>query len=220
MKIQQFFLYAAFFAFWLLSGCTKTDTPVSTERPRLSSGNELDTVAGNQSPLFDANIYYNENRLEEALEIAEKLLVKQPDHGGALFLKAMIQIKKNQYQAASETVKLIPQNSRLALTESCMELIKLHKKISSGEVLTLAIDHFPECAEEFNEEESAQQPDDSGFSYFDIIRIGKLYEQQILQENDANVRRVREEIFLKDHTLTKEQISEISARYLEFMARE
>lgn len=197
----------------LCFGCRNQDTPAKVGKPALSNPETEE-----QNQLFTARLYYNENRLDEALDLSNQLLNEKANDSNALFLKVLILLKKHQYQEAIRIIQKIDTIGRSNMPNSCVELTELYKQ-KSNDVLAFAVEYFPECADEFNEEEIIEESG-SGIPYFEIIRLGKLYEQQILQENDAQVRRVKEEMFLQDHNLTREQVTEISTRYLEFTARD
>ena len=111
--------------------------------------------------------------------------------------------------------KISPEERSL-LAESCLELRELNTTKSKEVVHSLASTYFPDCLAELS------QPDDSqeslSFSKEQVMRYGRFYDEGMQKEDDPEIRRMKEEAFLKEYQLTEEQLGEITSRYLDYLA--
>lgn len=191
----------------ILTGCTsKSQAPV---RP---------SPAQNQpsSSLYLAETAFQSGQNLQALNLVNSIISKDPRNVQALFLQGLIYLKSGDFEQGRKSFAEISPADRTTLVESCIELKELQNEKNQEPIRNLAQLFFPDCLEELNEKLEYTEP--HSMAEEEIIRYGQLLDKALEGEDDPEIRRLKEEAFLKQYQLTGEQLDEITSRYLDYLA--
>ena len=174
------------------------------------------SVDDSANSLLDVHNHYSNQRYTIALNAVDEFLAQQPSSAQALLLKGFILLRTGDSSGAQSDFSRIPVSERALMTDSCLELREIGASGKLAEVLQIARVYFPDCLSELSQPLPAVEG--LVLSKQKIIFLGQLYDQAIRKEGDLQVRKKKEEDFLKKHGLSESQLGEITSRYLDYLA--
>ena len=214
IKLKNLYRKSTFLTFWpvfiVLAGCISDNT--SVKRP-ISS-----IQAVSQTSNLDLITYYRNEKYPMVIKSAQMLLKSDPENWEAKFFMGLAYFNYGDNEGAFTTFKLIPENVRSNMVDSCLELQGLNSTSNEKQLSKLASKFFPDCLNDLTKPTKISNEieiDDNA-----VKNYGQLYDASISTEDDPKVRKLKEQEFLKKHKLSEEQLSEITARYLELIAEE
>jgi len=184
------------------------------------SSSSQQSGAGSESSVefIDIHKHYRDQRYSVALKALDELMLGQPHRAEAILLKGFILLRTGDSPGAHFEFSKVPESERALMAESCPELREIESSGKAPEVMRAAKEFFPDCVPELGQ--SVASSDDTEFPKEKVLFLGKLYDQAIRHEGDLEVRRKKEEAFLKKHGLSETQLGEITSRYLDCLAEE
>jgi|GEM_PF-2281424 tetratricopeptide (TPR) repeat protein len=189
------------------TGCS--NSPVSPKRPVADKPVQTDD-------LLSIEASYHQGKYLEALSLLDSYLSKHPNNPDALFLQGLVYFQSGDLKGTRQSFSRIPQKERSLLAESCLELRELNSAQSKDKILELAREFFTDCLQEL--ETTTKAVENLTFTKDQIMKYGQFYDQVMGQEDDAEIRRMKEEAFLKKYSLSEDQLGEITSRYLDYLA--
>ena len=214
IKLKNLYRKRTILTFWpmliVLAGCVSTST--SVKRP-ISS---IQSVS--QTSNLDLITYYRNEKYPMVIKSAQVLLKSEPENWEARFFMGLAYFNYGDNDGAFATFKVIPENVRSNMVDSCLELQGLNSIPNQKQLSKLASKFFPDCVNDLTKPTNTSNEieiDDNA-----VLNYGQLYDASISTEDDPKVRKLKEQEFLKKHKLSEEQLSEITARYLELIAEE
>ncbi len=193
-----------------LSGCLSDSTTV--KRP--ISATQLTP----ETSTLELIKYYRNEKYPMVIKSTQELLKSQPNNWEARLFMGLAYFKYGDSEAASNTFNLIPENIRNNMVDSCLELQGLSLTTNTEKLRELTMKFFPDCQEDLSKPEKPSKEleiDDKT-----VKNYGQLYDASISNEDDPEIRKLKEQEFLKKYKLTEDQLSEITARYLEIIAED
>lgn len=191
-------------------GCTSKDD--QSIKPKLTT-----EIINTEATVFNAQILYKDSKLTESLIEIEKCLKLNPQDSEAIFLKALIYFKSNQFDKTNSLLAQLDESQKMELAESCIELQDLNSPKTNKQLVQLSKDYFPDCLEDLVHKDYLSDPLEK-FTKKQILRLGKLYDQAISKSDDDDIKRKIEESFIKKYGLTNEELNHITSNYLEALA--
>ena len=214
IKLKNLYRKRAILTLWpmliLLAGCSSNSTSVKRPISSMQSVTETSNL--------DLITYYRNEKYPMVIKSAQALLKSEPENWEARFFLGLAYFNYGDNEAAVTTFKLIPENVRSNMVDSCLELQGLNSISNEKQLSKLASKLFPDCLNDLikpTETSNELAIDDNA-----VRNYGQLYDASISGEDDPEVRKLKEQKFLKKHKLSEEQLSEITARYLELIAEE
>ncbi len=191
----------------MLAGCFTDTKPI--QRP--ISVNQSTT----ETHTLDLVSYYRNEKYPMVIKSAQALLKTNPEHWEARFFLGLAYFNYGDKEAANTTFTSIPENVRQNMVDSCLELQGVNSTSNTKDLQDIAKQFFPDCLSDlikFSAPTEKLMIDDKA-----ILNYGRLYDSSISNEDDPEIRKLKEQKFLKTHKLTEDQLSEITARYLELL---
>ena len=216
MKINRNNLYSkrTILILWplliFLSGCLSDSTTVKRPISAAQLTPETSTL--------ELITYYRNEKYPMVIKSTQELLKSQPNNWEAILFMGLAYFKYGDNEAASSTFNLIPENIRNNMVDSCLELQGLSLTTDTEKLRQLTKKFFPDCLEDLNKPDSSSK--ELMFDDQTVKNYGQLYDASISSEDDPDIRKLKEQEFLKKYKLTEDQLSEITARYLEIIAEE
>ena len=214
-KIINFYRKIVISTLWpvafLLSGCTSEKTKhVQRPVPLNPSSAETQTL--------DLIAYYRQEKYPMVIKSAQILLEKDPKNWEAELFRGLAYFNYGDKEAANISFGNIPENIRKNMVDSCLELQAIKSRSNRKDLQQVANKFFPDCLSDLLKDSAPFEK--QAMNKSDILNLGRLYDLSMSGEDDPEIRKFKEQKFLKTHDLSEEQLSEITARYLELLAEE
>ena len=214
INLKQFNGMRTILALWPIlifsAGCFSDNSPVKRPVSTTQSVSETSTL--------ELVTYYRNQKYPMVIKSAQALLKSEENNWEARFFLGLAYYNYGDIEAADTTFSSIPEKIRHNMVDSCLELQGLNSNSEEKRLSTLAMKFFPDCLKDLK----IPKPSSQTFELNDdaIKNYGQLYDASIAAEDDPDLRRLKELEFLKKHRLTEDQLTEITARYLELITEE
>ena len=214
IKLENLYRKRTILTLWPLlifsGGCISNNEPV--KRP-IST-----TQSMQKSTTLELVTYYRNEKYPMAIKSAQALLKSEPNNWEARLFLGLAYFNYGDDETSVTVLGSIPENIRSSMLDSCLELQSLHSKSNQKKLRELALKFFPDCLDDLTK--PADIPEEIEIDDKTVRNYGQLYDASLSGEDDPEIRKLKEEEFLQRHKLTEEQLSEITARYLELITED
>lgn len=194
----------------LLAGCFSEVTPI--KRPNSS------TQRVNKVSNLDLIEYYRSEKYPMVIKSAASLLKEQPENWEARLFQGLAYFNYGDIDSANQSFGQIPEHIRHNMVDSCLELQNLNSPTNLDKLRGVATKFFKDCLTDLKK--PSQISEEIRITDEVVLKYGKLYDESISGEDDPDIRKLKEQKFLQTHSLTEDQLSEITAQYLELIAED
>lgn len=161
---------------------------------------------------------YRAQKYPIVIKTAEEFIRTNPESWEIHLFLGLAYFNYGDHEKAKSIFNSIPPESRNRLTDSCLELQVINTAQSNAEVIEMSETFFPDCINDLKKPNLPPEPLklDSDL----VLKLGKMYDAEIAKEDNPQKRKLIEKEFIRKHKLTEEELTEISARYLEMISLE